>query len=72
MTYVIVPTSDLSSVDFGLVEESEPTLRYSLDGSKFLLKYKGSQPSFLSGSTEYTKEETLSIVTGSEWTPSSP
>ena len=73
MNYVIVPSSELSTVDFSEVAEtSESTLRYSLDNSKFILKYKGDQPSFLSGKTEYTNSEILAILEGDEWTPSDP
>ena len=69
MNYVIVPTSELSTVNFSEVAEtSEATLRYSLDNSKFILKYKGDQPSFLSGKTEYTNSEILAILAGDEWT----
>lgn len=70
MNYVIVPTSELSTVDFSEVAESESTLRYSLDDSKFILKYEGDQPSFLSGKTEYNNEEILAVLSGDEWTPS--
>jgi hypothetical protein len=73
MNYVILPSSELSTVDFSEVAEtSESTLRYSLDNSKFILKYKGEQPSFLSGTTEYTKVEILLILSTDEWTPSDP
>lgn len=73
MNYVIVPASELSSVDFSEVaESSELTLRYSLDNSKFILKYKGNQPSFLSGKTEYTHSEILAILSGDEWTSAEP
>ena len=69
MNYVIVPTSELSTVNFSEVAEtSEATLRYSLDNSKFILKYEGDQPSFLSGKTEYTHSEILTILSGPEWT----
>ena len=68
MNYVIVPTSELSTVNFSEVAESESTLRYSLDNSKFILKYEGDQPSFLSGKTEYNNEEILTILDGPEWT----
>ena len=70
MNYVIVQASDLSSVDFSEVIESESTLRYSLDNSKFILKYEGEQPSFASGLTEYNRSEMVAIVSGAEWTPS--
>ncbi len=73
MNYVILPSSELSTVDFSEVAEtSESTLRYSLDNSKFILKYEGEQPSFLSGKQEYTHSEILAILSGDEWTPSEP
>lgn len=70
MNYIIVPASDLSSVDFSEVIENESTLRYSLDGSEFILKYEGEQPSFASGLTEYNRSEIAAILSGAEWTPS--
>jgi hypothetical protein len=67
--YVIIDASDVSSVDFDQVlQTSDDTLRYSVDGSKALLKYEGTQPSFLSGKTEYTHSEILTILSGDEWT----
>ena len=67
--YVIIDASDVSSVDFDQVlQTSADTLRYSVDGSKALLKYEGDQPSFLSGKTEYTHSEILTILAGDEWT----
>ena len=66
--YVIIDASEVSSVDFDQVlQTSTDTLRYSLDGTKFLLKYEGTQPFFLLGKTEYNQEEILSILSGSEW-----
>jgi len=56
-------------VDFDQVlQTSSDTLRYSLDGSKALLKYEGDQPSFLSGKQEYTHSEILAILATDEWT----
>ena len=73
MNYVIVPTPKLSTVNFSEVAEtSEATLRYSLDNSKFILKYEGDQPSFLSGKQEYANSEILAVLEGDEWTPSDP
>ena len=67
--YVIIDASEVNSVDFDQVmQTSTDTLRYSVDGSKALLKYEGDQPSFLSGKTEYTHSEILSILSGPEWT----
>ena len=68
-TYVIIEASEVSSVDFDQVLQADADkLRYSLDGTKTLLKYEGTQPSFLSGKTEYTHSEILSILSGPEWT----
>ena len=67
--YVIIDASDVSSVDFDQVlQTSTDTLRYSVDGSKALLKYEGDQPSFLNGKTEHNHEEILTILSGDEWT----
>ena len=72
-TYVIIDASEVSSVDFDQVAEtSADTLRYSLDGTKTFVKYEGGQPSFLSGKTEYTHSEILTILATDEWTPPDP
>ena len=61
--YVIISKDEVASVDFSQVNiTSTDTLRYSKDGSKALIKYDGEQPSFLSGKTEYTHSEILTIV----------
>jgi len=72
MNYVIMPTSELSTVNFSEIAESESTLRYSLDNTKFIVKYEGEQPSFLSGKQEYTHSEILVILSTDEWTPDEP
>lgn len=67
-TYVILNTSELPSVDFDQVlQDSADTLRYSVDGSKFLLKFEGDSPSFLIGEPQYTQVEILTILEGTEW-----
>ena len=72
-TYVILDASEVSSVDFDqVIQNSEDTLRYSVDGSKFIVKYEGTQPFFLLGKTEYTHEEILTILSGPEWTSEEP
>ena len=61
--YVIINTSEINTVDFTQVlQTSEKTLRYTSDGSKFLLKYEGTQPSSLSGKTEYTNSEISTLL----------
>jgi hypothetical protein len=67
--YVIIDASEVSSVDFNQVSEtSADTLRYSVDGSKSIVKYEGTQPFFLLGKTEHSHEEVLNILSGPEWT----
>ena len=69
LTYVILDASELANVNFDLVkQDSADTLRYSLDGTKFLLKFEGDTPSFLIGEPQYTHEEILNILSGAEWT----
>ena len=56
-------------MDFDKVlQTSSDTLRYSVDGSKVLLKYEGDQPFFLNGKQEYTHSEILAILATDEWT----
>ena len=66
--YVIINSSEVSSIDFNKVlEDSENTLRYSLDGTKTFVKFIGNTPSFLSGKTQYTNEEILNILQTNDW-----
>lgn len=61
--WVIIDKDEVSSVDFTkVIETSSNTLRYSVDKSKTFVKYEGSQPSFLSGKTEYTHAQILAIL----------
>ena len=62
MKYILINTSDLSLIDFNHVAQtSVDTLRYSVDGTKTFVKFKGDTPSFLIGEPQYTREEMLSI-----------
>tara|TARA_R100000152_G_C6697475_1_gene127723 strand:- start:62 stop:310 length:249 start_codon:yes stop_codon:yes gene_type:complete len=70
--YVIFNTSETGSIDFSQVmETSVNTLRLNLSGSQTFVKYEGSQPSSVAGlsskSSEYTHEQILNVLTGSEW-----
>ena len=80
MIYVTPETSLLEEVDSEgnpvfdfsqVVEDSAATVRKSLDGELFLAKFMGETPSFLEGLTQYTHEEILAIVRGSDWTSES-
>ena len=69
MKYIIIDSSEIPSVDFNLVlNTNSDLLYYNLDKTQALLKYEGTQPFFLLGKTEYTHEEILSILSGPEWT----
>ena len=69
-TYVILDASELGNVNFDQVlQTSADTLRYSVDGSKFLLKFDGDTPSFLIGEPQYDHAEILNILSGPEWQP---
>tara|TARA_R100000742_G_C4250376_1_gene68760 strand:- start:567 stop:809 length:243 start_codon:yes stop_codon:yes gene_type:complete len=68
--YVIITSSDVSSVDFSKVEEtSADTLRWNKDNTKTFVKFTGDTPSFLDGKTQYTYEEILEILNNvnGEW-----
>lgn len=71
--YIILDSSEVGNVDFDeVIQVSADTLRYSVDGSKFLLKYEGNTPSFLEGKTQYTHSEILTILATDEWTDPNP
>lgn len=66
-TYIILDAADLSSVDFSLINEtSANTLRYSLDRTKFVVKYDGDvTPAFLAGKTSYTHAQIIAYFADS-------
>ena len=71
--YLIIPTSEVSKVDFSLVcETSADTLRKSVDGTKTFVKWDGEAPEFVAdivgAEGPYTHSEILEILSGSEWT----
>ena len=71
--YTIISKDDVAFIDFELILESNVSqLHYSLDGSKTLVKYRGTQPSFLLGKTEYNHEEILEVLATNEWTNPDP
>jgi len=72
-TFLIIPVSELSKVDFTQVLETSPdTVRRSVDGTKTFIKWEGVEPTFLGdivGSEgPYTHEEILAILTTPQWT----
>ena len=79
-TYVIVNKSDFfdeievegvkgnfSKKNMGNIAYYDDGLRVSSDGTKVLLKYSGTKPSYFEGLTTYTREEILVEMAKSEW-----
>ena len=67
-TYIILEDTEVSSINFNeIIEDSIDTLRNSVDGTKTIVKFKGTTPDFLAGKTQYTHEEILIIGGTSEW-----
>jgi len=70
MKYVILPTSEISNIDFSKVlQDSSDTLRRNNNNSKTFVKYNGDKPSFLNDKTELTREEILLELKKAEWQP---
>jgi hypothetical protein len=70
--YIIFDVSELNKINFNeVLEDSQSTLRYSLDGTKSFIKWEDIEPSFLSNlltkSRIYTLEEISEILLTSEW-----
>jgi len=77
-SYLIIPTSELSKVDFSKVfESSAETLRRSVDGKKTFIKWGEypyvDQPDFVTNISgkegPYNHSQILTILSGTDWTP---
>jgi hypothetical protein len=71
-TYHIIPSGSVQFLDFNDIMQTSPdTLRYSVDGTKAIIKYIGDEPSSVGGipgrGPAYTWEQMISIVSGLEW-----
>ena len=61
--YVIINKEMVEAVDFKkVIETSKSTLRYSLDGSKTILKFMGETPAFLEGEKVYSHSEIIEQI----------
>lgn len=71
-TYAIIDINDITSVDFSQVEQnSADTVRKSLDGLKFVLKWNV-EPTFIADGTivplqTLTHAECLALMATAEW-----
>ena len=73
LTYVILESSEISSVDFSKVKNtSAEMLRKTVDQSEAIVKYEGDKPSFLNGKSTYSHKEILSEVKKSKWIHGNP
>ena len=62
MKYAILNTSDINTVDFSKVKQTDVnSVRKTLDGNKFVVKFEGNTPDFLDGVTLYTNQEMIGI-----------
>ena len=61
--YVIINKEMVEAVDFKqVIETSKSTLRYSLDGSKTILKFIGETPAFLEWEKVYSHSEIIEQI----------
>ena len=73
MIYAIIDINDLDNIDFTQIgETSSETIRKSLDGTMFVLKWE-TMPTFITDGTivplqVLTHEECLELMNTSEWT----
>ncbi len=72
--YVILDDSEVVNIDFrDVLETSESTLRWSVDGSQTFVKFVGATPSFLDGKAQLTHAEIMEVLSGEAWTaPNDP
>jgi hypothetical protein len=75
--FVIFNVSELSTIDFSQVFETDAnTVRKSVDLTQTFVKYDLPQPSSVAALTtksqEYTYDEILVILAGSDWTDPNP
>jgi len=74
--YVIIEASKIKLINFKeVLQTGADHMRFSLDGSKTLVKYKGDMPEFIFditedaiGLEEHTHKEMIKILGGPEWT----
>ena len=76
-TYAILSIGDILNIDFSQIEESnENTVRISLDGLEFVIKYTNTPTFIADGSVlplqTLTHEETLALMQTPEWSEEIP
>ena len=76
-TYIIINITEIGLIDFNeVLETSQSTIRISVDGTQTVLKWNGSEPSFVSSLSSYdgpyTHSEILTIMATPAWTDPNP
>ena len=76
-TYIIINMTEIGLVDFNeVLETSQSTIRISVDGTQTVLKWEGSEPSFVANLSSYdgpyTHSEILTIMATAAWTDPNP
>ena len=76
-TYIIINITEIGLVDFNSVlETSQSTIRLSVDETQTVIKWNGSEPSFVATLSSYggpyTHSEILTIMATSAWTDPNP
>jgi hypothetical protein len=76
-TYAILSIGDILNIDFSQIEESnENTVRISLDGLEFVIKYTNTPTFIADGSVlplqVLTHKETLALMATPEWSEEIP
>ena len=63
MKYAILNISEINNIDFTKVKQvNANSVRKSLDGSKFIVKFESNTPDFLNDVTLYTNQEIIEIL----------
>ena len=77
ITYIIINMTEVALVDFNeVLQTSQATLRLSVNQLQTVLKWEGSEPSFISNLSSYdgpyTHSEILAIMDTAAWTDPNP
>jgi len=80
-SYITIKTTQIDVVDFSQVIENRESLRYSLDGTEFIVKWIFGSPHIPTSiesvpeadrSAIMTHAEALELMATPEWTPPNP
>jgi len=73
ISYLIILTTELNLVDFSKLLNSLQGVRYSVEGTKALIKWKDTRPDFVSNFSykdgPYNNSQILQIMATPEWSP---